>query len=314
MSFSVVYGCGALECLEPEVESVALQFPDSMHAVYASDLLLLTEIHPQVLYALGSEFTVSETQFGGAVATKWTITNWTQQRPHMCRFDMNHKVTVTFGFYPTLYSLENDMAILSAKPRHKQHFVCLVIPRSLNWQAMVYMCCSVLQVQCPYHHPSRAQDDVLILGWQRGSAVSYSAPLRFHDFLPLLSPVPGSSPCSLITQFNSQPVYILTYIMASGASTPHYKRRRLCVVTPETSLHETEPVVTECKIDISEEVQDSEVERWLTTLPPPPQTLERTASERTASERRPPTPTVPKHKEEEDWVLTVLYDEEFTKE
>jgi hypothetical protein len=250
MSFFVVYGNGELECND-FYESVALQYPESLNIVCPGcDLLLLTDVHPQVLYALGSEFTVSDTLFGGAVATKWTISNWTENRKHMCRFDIHHKITVTFGMYSTLYNLENDMPVLTLKPCYFQHFVCIVIPRTLNWQKMVQMCSYVLQIQYPVFskYQCQAQRNIVLMGWQRGSVTSYSAPLEMYNSLQLHTPIRDPRLCTSITRFNQFPVYILYFVMKSQ-SRQKLKQRRI-LAREDNCLPEVNP---ECKIDIVEE-------------------------------------------------------------
>lgn len=296
MSFSVVCGSGKLEVdTESLVESVALQYPESVQSVCPGcDLLLLTDVHPQIMYALGSEFTVSDTHFGGAVATKWTITNWTESRQNMCRFDIHHKVTVTFGVYSTLYSLENDMRILSAKPRHYQHFICLVIARSLNlnWQTMVYMCSSVLQIQYPTFKASQCQanSSIVLMGWQRGSAVSYRAPLVVYDSLQLHTPVRTSKMCLSVKSFNSCPVYVLSFVMRSLSWLQRDSKKRRPVTCLEVYTLPDVTLLEDKQLDYTIDIQEEQL--------PLPNPLSPTVA-----------PAEEKQEQEEEWVLTVIYED-----
>ena len=245
MSFSVYFGSGALQTLGDNVLQQALQFPESVQRVCPGvDLLLLTDVHSQVFYALGGEFTVCDTLFGGCVATKWNVTNWTENRSSMCRFDINNKVTVTFGHYSTLYNLENDFATLSQKPHYFQHFICLVIQRSLNWKAMVILCSRVLQIQYPTFTagqcPVVSADNIVLMGWQKYSAVSYSAPLLIEPCLPLSTPVPNSGTCWPVTKFNPQPVYVLSYVMFTPRVRALKKPMKLKQQHQELQLQEQE--------------------------------------------------------------------------
>ena len=278
MAFSVVYTNGSLECEHVVAESLALQFPESLQALCPGcDVVLLTDVNPKVLQAMGSEFTVRDTQFGGGVATKWTITDWAAHRQTMCRFDIHHKVTVTFGFYSTLYSLENDLPLLLQQPMYSQHFVCIMIPRSLNWQTMVQVCSHVLQIQYPSYRAChcKAQDNIVLMGWQRGSAVAHSELMQVYNCLHLHTPMPTSA-CNIVSTFNSFPVYILQFVMKHKSRLQQQKSWRLWkpIQAPSRLPSPPSPPSLECKIDIAPEPEEKN------------------------------TVSTP---EEEDWVLTVIY-------
>lgn len=291
MAFSFVYASGELQCqsnyLENNdlAESVALQFPESLQVVCpACDLAFITRVHPKVFCALSSEFTVSETLFESAVATKWTITNWSVNRPHMCRFDIHHKVTVTFGVYPTLYSLENDLACLTETPRYSQHFMCLVIPRSLNWQTMVQLCTQLLQIQYPTYPVMncKMQQDIVLVGWQRGSSVKHSDLMQVYDSLLLHTPM-SFAPChNKITEFNSAPVYCLRYIMKSKPRVQPKQRRVFTTTKVAQALVPIIPVPAQVPAQVPQKLEEKQHD-------------------------------MPLKNEEEDWVITVIYGDDESK-
>ena len=319
MAFSIVYGNGSLECEEP---TVALQFPESVQILCPNlDLLLLKDVHVQVYYALSGEFTVCETQFG-CVATKWSITNWTTHNLGLCRFDIGHKVTVTFGYYSTLYSLEHDMRLLCEKPRYRQHFICLVIRRCINWQVMVQLCSRVLQIQYAMYSAgqTQVQEDIVLLGWQRFAAVEWSAPLHIEPCLLLNVPFrPGVSTCvPLVKMFNSKPVYVSSHVMVTGRKRSDRKARTwkpACFSKTARQLHEFQPEQpTELEpLFLLQDIANSEnpfentkhgLEDTFNPLDETKQVNEGTAVP--ISTAVVPSVTESKLLEEEDWVITVV--------
>lgn len=301
MAFTVFHGSGALQHDGDEAMQQALQYPESVQQVCPGvDLLLLTDVHPQIFYSLGSEFNVSDTPFGACVATKWTITKWSENRLCMCRFDVGRKITVTFGSYSTLYHFENDLNVLSEKPHYPQHFVCIVIQRSLNWKYMVQLCSRVLQIQYPCYTasqcPTNTNQNIVLIGWQRYSAVSHYFPLQVLSPLKLQSPVQHHLSCQPITQFNTSPVHVLYYVMQSRGQSRQKKCLMLPVVTHDP-LQQSE---------VSEKKEAHVVEEKTSFLEPSIEKSVHVVID--VSEEQKPTP--PKKNEEEEWVLTVLYEDD----
>lgn len=293
MAFTVFHGSGALQYDGDEAMQQALQYPDSVQQVCPGvDLLLLTDVHAQVFYALGSEFTMSETQFGACVATKWNITNWSENRPCMCRFNIGSKVTVTYAYYSALYQLEHDLGVLSQKPHFSQHFICIVIQRTFNWKTMVQLCSRVLQIQYPTYNanqcPTLDEPNIVLIGWQRFSTVARLLPLQVFSGLQLRDPVQHQQSCRQITEFNSSPAYVLSYVMQS-VSTPRLKK---CALVQKKTA----------------EVPPS--------LPPSPSGALQEEKQTEVPEMKAEVvidifegPSIKKG-EEEDWVMTVLYEDE----
>lgn len=235
MAFSIVYGTGSLMYTEAR-ENMAIQFPESIIALCPQcDLVLLKQVDPKVLYALGSEFNVCESPFG-CVATKWRLCNWAFNRENMCRFDIHNKVTVTFGCYDTLYSFEKDFAALLTPPTHRQHFICIIIRRTVNWKTMVHMC-SVFQIQYPTYKASQCcdQNDIVLMGWQRFSNVLFSSQLEIVDTLKLPIPLPSNECCNTITSYNHDPFYIARYVMGKFSNQGLKKMPKRVFKNNETS-------------------------------------------------------------------------------
>jgi hypothetical protein len=199
---------GALHRFPELQDSAGLQFVDSVLSLYPGcDILLTTHVNINVFNALSEEFTTCATQFG-CVSTKKIITDWETRTPNVCRFNMNNTVTMTFGVYESLYSLEKDMPVLQSKPCYSQHFICLILKRSLNWRAMVNICCSVLQIQLPVYKASQcaSSPDIVLMGWQKTVSLLWSEGV----LCPAMKLIPTMyhNRWHQIKTFNTSPVYL----------------------------------------------------------------------------------------------------------
>jgi hypothetical protein len=143
-------------------------------------------------------------------------------------------VTVTFGSYNHLYSLENDMLLLQGKPFYKQHYFCLVIQRgtTTNWRTMVYHCCKVLQIQLPWVQKKKCHrgTSIVLMGWQQMCLPPLTHPLLVSDPLPLVQPLylPQKKRFwwNKVTKFNNQPVYLHLSSVQKETGTVKKKRAR----------------------------------------------------------------------------------------
>lgn len=189
MAFIALYTDGELSNVPVRKRcSTSVQFVDSVYQICPQvNLLFLKNAGPQVVRALQVDFHVCETPFG-CVATKWNVTHW-NTTDTMCRFNVHSSVTVTFGYYESLYALENDLPLLQEVPVFREHFFCVVVRRCLNWKSMVNICTKILQLEFPPYQASRSYQgtDIVLMGWQRGVTVMWRNPLVISDPLKYVS-------------------------------------------------------------------------------------------------------------------------------
>ena len=212
MTFTVVFSSGSIDSNYASLEeSAGLQFSDSVVNLFPDcDLLLLTDVNQSVFHSLSSEFTINATAFG-SVCTKQTLNHWMIQTPTCSRFNVN-AYTVTFGKYNSLYSLENEMQLLQSVPFYRAHFFCLVLQRCSNWRAMLYHCCSILQIQFPQYQKKKCHFSpyIVLMGWQRPAPLLCSQPLLIFSPLQLIRPLQvDSGLCNQwMRTYNDYPVYV----------------------------------------------------------------------------------------------------------
>lgn len=303
--FTVFYGQGVLESLvyREAAEAVALQFADSVTALCPQcDLILLKNVDPQVLYSLGSEFTVCETKFG-CVGTKGTLSHCTHNQENLCRFSVDNWATVTFACYDSLFALERDLATLCQPPFHLAHLLCVVIRRTVNWKTMVYKCSRALHIQYSEYPASQcqAQDDIVLLGWQRYSPC-YTESLKMYKALPLIIPllVSGCPDSRNVKTFNSKPVYVACYTKPvknnkPAVRTKQFRSKTLASVNP--------PVITSEQPLTAEPLQDVEKESSPVSSKKPNFFQDNPFNTQEVEKKQEPEVM-------EEWVLTAVYIEE----
>ena len=238
--FLVLYGSGSLESAgtqrSSEVsrlqEAAALQFPESVQQLCPGcDLVLLTDVNPLVSHSLACDFSVHDVPFG-TVATKWMLRESMLLSNTCYRFTLTPgvamscstttDVTVTFGTYDALYSLERDWSVLCQPPITRRHLFCLVLKRGINLLPMVNMCTQILQIRHPVFPASQCYrgDTVLIWGWQRDVV---SSTMNIASSFKLVSPLcwrRENGYVKPITRYNKRPMHVMTSHFPQGYARP----------------------------------------------------------------------------------------------